>query len=425
MPSSGIFELSGISGGTGAVRSDDVLPLVDVHDPTQAAQGSLVKIILAQLYRTETTAVTVSTPLPDIAQKWNAGGVTFTAVKLNVTDTASAAASLLIDLQVGGVSKFSVRKDGGVTGLLLTAAQTNVTSVGTLTALTVTPGATSLQALTATTGTFSSTLLGSVGVNMPIGQKVQFNNSGTSYSIKVTAGGVMTFETNAVDQMTIDASGAVVMKGLTATTGTFAGAVSGITTLAIGGALSGVTTLAMGGALSGVTTLNASGLATLGAGIALTGTLTFATAVSKIVPGATSISHRNNADSADNLLINDNGDTSVRGIFQCLTASQSAFNGPLAVAKLVIAGSAVKIIPGNTSISLRNNADSADNLIITDAGVSTFRSTAVTAASATGAAGLNIPHGAAPTSPVNGDMWTTTAGAFIRINGVTKTFTLT
>jgi hypothetical protein len=40
-------------------------------------------------------------------------------------------------------------------------------------------------------------------------------------------------------------------------------------------------------------------------------------------------------------------------------------------------------------------------------------------------ASLNMPHGSAPTSPVNGDMWTTTAGLFIRINGVTKTVTLT
>lgn len=47
------------------------------------------------------------------------------------------------------------------------------------------------------------------------------------------------------------------------------------------------------------------------------------------------------------------------------------------------------------------------------------------AASATGGAGLIVPHGAAPTSPVNGDMWTTTAGLFVRINGVTKTVTLT
>lgn len=46
-------------------------------------------------------------------------------------------------------------------------------------------------------------------------------------------------------------------------------------------------------------------------------------------------------------------------------------------------------------------------------------------ASTTARAGLRIAHGTAPTSPTDGDMWSTTAGAFIRINGVTKTFTLT
>lgn len=45
--------------------------------------------------------------------------------------------------------------------------------------------------------------------------------------------------------------------------------------------------------------------------------------------------------------------------------------------------------------------------------------------STTARASLCIPHGAAPTSPVDGDMWTTTAGLFVRINGVTKTVTLT
>jgi hypothetical protein len=48
----------------------------------------------------------------DLADTWNASGTTFTAVKMNVTDTASASGSLLINLQVGGVSKFLVTKDG-------------------------------------------------------------------------------------------------------------------------------------------------------------------------------------------------------------------------------------------------------------------------------------------------------------------------
>lgn len=44
----------------------------------------------------------------------------------------------------------------------------------------------------------------------------------------------------------------------------------------------------------------------------------------------------------------------------------------------------------------------------------------LTAASASGGAGFRLPHGAAPTSPVNGDVWTTSAGGlYARINGVT------
>jgi hypothetical protein len=37
-------------------------------------------------------------------------------------------------------------------------------------------------------------------------------------------------------------------------------------------------------------------------------------------------------------------------------------------------------------------------------------------------AGFNVPHGTAPTTPVNGDIWTTTTGLFMRQNGFTKTY---
>lgn len=43
---------------------------------------------------------------------WNDAADTFTAWKLNVTNTNSAAASLLLDLQVGGSTMFNVRRDG-------------------------------------------------------------------------------------------------------------------------------------------------------------------------------------------------------------------------------------------------------------------------------------------------------------------------
>lgn len=42
-------------------------------------------------------------------------------------------------------------------------------------------------------------------------------------------------------------------------------------------------------------------------------------------------------------------------------------------------------------------------------------------AATTAYASLTIPHGTAPTSPVNGDIWTTTSGVLARINGTTRT----
>jgi len=51
----------------------------------------------------------------------------------------------------------------------------------------------------------------------------------------------------------------------------------------------------------------------------------------------------------------------------------------------------------------------------------TFTGKVNTVASTTGTAGLSLPHGTAPSSPTNGDLWSTTAGVFARVNGVTQT----
>lgn len=50
--------------------------------------------------------------ISDMSQTWNSPGVTKQGIKLNVTDTASAANSTLLDLQIGGSSKFKVDKAG-------------------------------------------------------------------------------------------------------------------------------------------------------------------------------------------------------------------------------------------------------------------------------------------------------------------------
>lgn len=45
-------------------------------------------------------------------------------------------------------------------------------------------------------------------------------------------------------------------------------------------------------------------------------------------------------------------------------------------------------------------------------------------AGTTGASSLRIPHGSAPTSPVDGDVWSTTTTLNFRLNGVTKSITM-
>lgn len=58
---------------------------------------------------------TITTSQPwSFTQTWNAGAVTFTGILESITNTASAAASLLHDWQVGGSSKFAIRVDGSL-----------------------------------------------------------------------------------------------------------------------------------------------------------------------------------------------------------------------------------------------------------------------------------------------------------------------
>lgn len=58
--------------------------------------------------------ITADEKTVDASVTWNAGGVTFTGWKLNVTDTASASGSKLVDWQVNGSSVGYVKKSGGL-----------------------------------------------------------------------------------------------------------------------------------------------------------------------------------------------------------------------------------------------------------------------------------------------------------------------
>ena len=65
----------------------------------------------------------------DLVAVWNNVATTFSGIKLDVTDTASAAGSFLINLLIGGAARFQVTKAGAVTAassILSTSASAGV-----------------------------------------------------------------------------------------------------------------------------------------------------------------------------------------------------------------------------------------------------------------------------------------------------------
>jgi hypothetical protein len=79
--------------------------------------------------------VTASSPVLDLSQTWDNGAVTFTGLKFNATDTASAAGSLLMDLQRNGASAFKIDKSINNFSLSVSASQLTITAGQTFTNL--------------------------------------------------------------------------------------------------------------------------------------------------------------------------------------------------------------------------------------------------------------------------------------------------
>lgn len=66
----------------------------------------------------------------DLVDTWASGGGPYTSIKMNATDNDSGSASLLMDLQVGASSKFSVAKNGTSTfGSSSVGLQANLTDI--------------------------------------------------------------------------------------------------------------------------------------------------------------------------------------------------------------------------------------------------------------------------------------------------------
>lgn len=111
----------------------DVLPIVDT------GAGETKKV---------TAKALVGGSASDLVATWNNVATTFNGIKLNITDTASAAGSFLLNLQVGGAGRFTVTKEGNVS----VAGTLNVTGASTLTGAVTFKGAAKSDSATAGIG---------------------------------------------------------------------------------------------------------------------------------------------------------------------------------------------------------------------------------------------------------------------------------
>lgn len=124
----------------------DVLPIVDTSS-TETKKA--------------TAAAIVGKSIGALAATWNNALTTFKARVFNVTDTASDAGSLLDDLQVGGVSKWSVRKDGAATAAGFIKSTSASGGVGYATGA----GGTVTQATNKSTGVTLDKICGEIVMN--------------------------------------------------------------------------------------------------------------------------------------------------------------------------------------------------------------------------------------------------------------------
>lgn len=117
LTTSGAYDLTTTLSNTTAIT----LPTTGTLATLTGAESLTGKVQLGITAPTvNTTPLTISgysltgaaaSPMVSLAGTWNTTGMP-TAIDLNVTDTASNAASLLLDLRVGGVSQASISKNG-------------------------------------------------------------------------------------------------------------------------------------------------------------------------------------------------------------------------------------------------------------------------------------------------------------------------
>lgn len=119
------------------------------------------------------------------------------------------------------------------------------------------------------------------------------------------------------------------------------------------------------------------------------GNIVFGAASARVIPGATSLLFRNAANDNTNVTITDAGAVTTRAGLTVTSGGATVTAGGITVTaggetitagdltmtagNVVFGAASARVIPGATSLLFRNNANNADNLSITDAGLCTAR----------------------------------------------------
>lgn len=222
--------------------------------------------------------LTAAEELLNISSTWNNSGSTFYGIKFDVTNTASAAASRLIDLSVGGSSKFNVDLNGNInfTGSLSSPNGTDFSIPdNTANAFRIKEGNNEYLNITTTNDSESITL----GNNLSIITQVIQDNLADAFVLKEGTAKYIAVDTTDGSELVKFQTGNVAISNdlavnggdITTTSTTATVFDSTATTLSIGGAAN---TLNLSNTTTGGKTVNIGTAATAGAS-----TLTFGGAI--------------------------------------------------------------------------------------------------------------------------------------------------
>ena len=151
----------------------------------------------------------------DATATWNSSSVTFTGIKLNVTNTASNNASKLIDLQIGGTTRFNVDASSGDTYLLgdLTVAGNDIKS-STNTALTLSGANVTVAGDLTVTGNDIKSSTGATVLTLSANDATFADNLTVTGDLTVN-GGDFVVNSGGTERFNVNNNGAIDLGGIT------------------------------------------------------------------------------------------------------------------------------------------------------------------------------------------------------------------